>query len=596
MSEKFTEIEWKPVQKVWTPIPEAEPEEIAALETIKGLQPIVARLLAQRGITTEAALRHFFNATTEDLHDPFLMMGMEKAVSRIKAAIDNGEKIMIFGDYDVDGTTATALFYLFLSRHYPHAICYIPDRYKEGYGISTEGIQFAKTEGITLIIALDCGIKSIDKVQHARDLGIDFIICDHHLPGQEIPQAVAVLDPKQSNCSYPYKELSGCGVGFKLLQGLCISLGWDQSPLFAHLDLLAISIAADIVPITGENRILTRLGLQQLNQNPSPGIRALLEVSGFRPKPDNTFDLKVDRLVFGLAPRINAAGRIGHGLGAVQLLISQSLDEAQSLVGLIDDQNLERKELDRQITLEAISLIQESGPEDFSTVLFQPHWHKGVVGIVASRCIEFCHRPTIILTESNGLLTGSARSIRGLDLYDALDACREHLLQFGGHFFAAGLSLLPENLEKFKAQFEQVVRERITAEDLIPRIPYDLEIRFHEINQTLLKQIQRIGPFGPKNLNPLFCTKGLIDNGYSRLIEGKNGGPGHIRFEFPMENKNTTGLESGILEGIGFGLGGFWEILKRRQPFDILYHIEENEFRGQKKIQLSVKAIKPSED
>lgn len=596
MNEKTIEIDWKPAQKIWTPIAEAAQELIASLTTIKGLHPVVARLLAQRGITTEVALRHFFNPSLEDLHDPFLMKGMENAVGRIQEAMKRGEKIMIFGDYDVDGTTATALFYLFLSRHYPHAQCYIPDRYKEGYGISTDGIQYAKAEGITLVISLDCGIKSLDKIQYASELGIDFIICDHHVPGDDIPAAVAVLDPKQSDCTYPYKELSGCGVGFKLLQGLCLSMDWDQSPLFGHLDLLAVSIAADIVPITGENRVLTHLGLHQLNQNPSPGIRALMEVSGFRPRPDDTFDLKVDRLVFGLAPRINAAGRIGHGLGAVQLLISQSLEEAQSLVGLIDDQNLERKELDRQTTQEAISLLQETGPEDFSTVLFQPHWHKGVVGIVASRCIEFCHRPTIILTESNGLLTGSARSIRGLDLYEALDSCRDHLLQFGGHFFAAGLSLLPENLENFKTQFERVVRERITVEDLIPRIPYDLEIGLNEINQTLLKQIQRIGPFGPKNLNPLFCTKGLKDNGFSRLLEGKNGGPGHIRFEFPVENKNTPGLENGILEGIGFGLGGFWDILKSRQSFDILYHIEENEFRGQKKIQLSVKGIRPSEN
>lgn len=594
MIEKDSELAFKVAEKKWTPIQGPQEEIVQSLLEIKGLQPVMAKLLAQRGIKSEEDLKHFFNPNLDDLHDPFLMKDMQKAVDRLKAAMEREEKMMVFGDYDVDGTTATSLFFMFLNRHYPHLQCYIPDRYQEGYGISNKAIELAAELGISLIVALDCGIKSIDKIQYAKDLGIDFIICDHHLPGAEVPRAVAVLDPKQVDCNYPYKELSGCGVGFKLLQALASTMEWDSQPLLEHLDLLAVSIAADIVPITGENRILTHFGLQQINQNPSHGLRALMEVSGFKPKHDDTFDLKVDRLVFGIGPRINAAGRIGHGMGAVDLLVSQGYDEAKSLVGQIDDQNLERKELDKQTTHEALQMLQEDWEDNFTTVLFQSHWHKGVIGIVASRCIEVCHRPTIILTESNGVLTGSGRSIRGLDLYDALDACKHHLLQFGGHFFAAGLSLLPEKLDDFKTDFEKAVRDRIEKEDLLPEIFYDAEISLDEVNAVLLRQINRMGPFGPQNLSPLFCAKRLTDNGNSRLLESKSGGTSHIKFEFQLPANHSLYGEKGILDGIGFGLGNQWELLKSKMPFDILFHIEENEFRGVKKVQLAVKAIRES--
>lgn len=582
------------IEKRWMPIAEATEEVTNNLLEIKGLNPIVARLLAQRGIENEDQLRKFFNPSLEDLYDPFLMKNMDLAVQRLEFAISNSEKIMIFGDYDVDGTTATALFYKYLNKKYPHLLCYIPDRYGEGYGISIKGIDAAKEAGVSLVVSLDCGIKSIDKIEYATGLGIDFIICDHHQPGDVVPAAVAVLDPKQSDCQYPYKELSGCGVGFKLLQALSIRMGWDLNYLFQMLDLVAVSIASDIVPITGENRILTHFGLQQVNASPCPGLLSLIEISGIKPKPDGSFDLKVDRLVFGIGPRINAAGRVGHGMIAVNLLISESIEEARSLVGLIDDQNVERKELDRTTTIEALDLIKEDEnfQSAFSTVLFQPHWHKGVIGIVASRCIESYFRPTIILTESNGKLTGSGRSIPGLDLYETLDACSQHLTQFGGHYFAAGLTLLPENLEEFRKTFESEVRMRLTEIDLIPKLNYDLEISLNQINPQLLKQMNRIGPFGPQNLSPLFLSREVVDTGNSRLIESKSGTTSHIKFEFRISNSQTNREGYEILNGIGFGLGSFWPILKERQPFDILYHLEENDFRDKRTIQLSVKAIR----
>lgn len=581
------------IEKRWHEKAKPDEELVFNLLAIKGLNPIVAHLLVQRGISSEEELKHHFNPSIENLHDPFLMKDMDKAVSRLIMAMEKSERIMIFGDYDVDGTTSASLVYRYLSPKYPNLTCYIPNRNSEGYGISTNGIDLANSEGITLIIALDCGIKSIDKVAYAAELGIDFIICDHHLPGEEIPKAAAILDPKRKDCDYPYKELSGCGVGFKLLQGVSEKMEWNLETLFENLDLVALSIASDIVPITGENRILTHVGLQQINQNPSPGISALIEVAGFKPKADGKYDLKVDRLVFGIGPRINAAGRIGHGLGAVNLLISNTLEEAQALVGLIDDQNVERKELDRTTTLKALELIQENEnyQDAFSTVLFQPDWHKGVIGIVASRCIEQFYRPTIILTESNGKLTGSGRSIAGLDLYEAIDACSEHLIQFGGHYFAAGLTLEPENLDKFKEAFEAFVRTKLTEEDLIPVITYDVEIGLNDITSGFFKQIQRMGPFGPQNLSPLFCTKNLIDTGFSRLLESKTGATSHIRFEFPLGPTR----ESGILSGIGFGLGNHWDLLKSGKPFDILYHVEENEFRGVTTTQLAIKSIRPSE-
>ena len=586
-----------PIQKkTWVVLPQVPEDELAELNSITGLHPTVAGLLAQRGILDEASLRKHFNPSLEDLHDPFLMADMDKAVSRILSAFDNKEHIMVFGDYDVDGTTSVSLVYKYLLKYYANLECYIPDRYAEGYGISTKGIDTAKENGATLIIALDCGIKSIDKIKYARQLGIDFIICDHHLPGNDIPEAVAVLDPKRKDCLYPYKELSGCGVGFKLMQALASHEGWPEEELFDFLDLVAVSIGSDIVPITGENRILMHFGLEKVNKKPSPGIEALIQIAGFKPNMDGHYALKVDRLVFGIGPRINAAGRIGHGFGAVQLLTSETLAQALSFVGKVDDQNIERKEIDKNITQEALELIastQES-VDAFSTILFQTHWHKGVIGIVASRCIEQYYRPTIILTEFEGKLTGSARSVFGFDMYHALDACSEHLIQFGGHYFAAGLTLYPEKLADFQNAFERQVQSVLSKEQLKPRIVIDATIELNQINANLLRQIQRMGPFGPQNMNPLFVALGVKDTGLSRLLENKNGGLGHIKFSITKEGFGADG-QPYSLDGIGFSMGESWKIVASGAPFDISFHIEENDFRDKKTLQLVVKEIRKNE-
>lgn len=588
-------LKTRPAKK-WLFPSEIEEDEFDKLLNIKGLNPFVAQLLWQRGIRKEDELRSFFNPGIAQTHDPFLMKDMDKAVERLEKAMASGEKIMIFGDYDVDGTTATALVYRFLYPIYPNLMCYIPDRYQEGYGISFAGIDKAEENGISLIIALDCGIKATDKVRYAAEKGIDFIICDHHLPGNELPAAAAVLDPKRADCPYPFKELSGCGVGFKLMHALCISGNLDTDHLFRQLELLAISIGSDIVPITGENRMFMHLGLEQINNQPSPGVEALIRVAGFKPAEGEKFNLKVDRLVFGLGPRINAAGRIGHGLGAVQLLISETVEDALQFAGKVDDQNVERKELDKSITREAIGLIcatQES-LDAFSTVLFQPHWHKGVIGIVASRCIEQFYRPTIILTESNGKLTGSGRSVAGFDLYKALESCSEHLIQFGGHFHAAGLTLHRENLEAFQKSFEEEARKQLSQEDLQPVIQIDAILPLADISNPLFRQIQRMEPFGPGNMNPMFAAIGVRDSGFSRLLENKSGGSAHIKFNLVHPQLVYEGKPY-ALDGIGFGLGQHWDLVCSGHPFDIVFHLEENHFRDRKTLQLSVKDIRPSE-
>ena len=584
---RLTEKRW-----ILPDVPNAS--NLTELLQIPGLHPVVARILALRGIENEAMLRSFFNPHLDDLHDPFLMKDMDKAVERIAQAIHQNEGILVFGDYDVDGTTATSLVYRYLGFWHSNLSYYIPDRYKEGYGISFAGIDAAAERGASLIIALDCGIKAMDQVAYATSKGIDFIICDHHLPGPVLPEAIAVLDPKRKDCSYPYKELSGCGVGFKLLQALVLKMNWDEDALLAHLDLVAVSIAADIVPITGENRILMELGLRQINQSPSPGLEALMQVSGFKPEPDGKYQLKGDRLVFGLGPRINAAGRIGHGSGAVELLTSNTLDEALEKASRMDDQNGERKELDKSITMEALSMIS-GDPEKqgaYTSVLFQAHWHKGVIGIVASRCIEQYYKPTTVLTESNGKLTGSGRSIFGFDLYAALDACREHLIQFGGHYFAAGLTLYPEQLDGFVKAFEAQARMRLQPDDLQARVVLDAELPLGQINQRLFQQIQRLGPFGPQNMNPLFVAFGVRDNGFSRLLDSKSGGAGHIKFSLSHPDLVYEGRPY-ALDGIGFGLAGYWPLVVSGEPFDIAFHLEENTFRERTTLQLTVKEIRP---
>lgn len=578
---------------IFPDVQEQVPDEIRSTEK---LPESLAALLHRRGMQSRSDLEHFFRPELESLHPPFLMKDMDRAVERLEQALQSGEGLMVFGDYDVDGTTATALVYKILRPLHQNLFYYIPDRYLEGYGISFAAIDYAAANGISLIVALDCGIKAHDKVQYAHEKGIDFIICDHHLPGESLPGAVAVLDPKRGDCPYPFKELSGCGVGFKLMQALLEKRNGDRQLLMDCLDLVALSIASDIVPVTGENRILLHHGLTKINHQPSTGMEALLEVAGFQRKENGSFGLKVDRLVFGLGPRINAAGRIGHGKGAVDLLLAEDAVSAASLAKSVDVQNNERKELDKTITEEALEMISTNtdGLTDFSTVLYRESWHKGVIGIVASRCIERYHRPTIILTRSDGKLVGSARSIPGFDLYAALDACRAHLIQFGGHFFAAGLTLKEEYLPAFQEAFESEARRKLTADDLQPRLMVDACIEAAEINKLFFRWVNRMGPFGPGNMNPVFVVKNLKNGGQSRLLENKSGGPGHIKFHLSHPSLEFEG-QPYTLEGIGFGMGEYWPLVESGQPFDLAFHLEENIFRERSTIQLMVKEIRPAE-
>ena len=583
-------------EKKWV-FPEHNLAEIPAevLET-QNLSPVLAGMLFRRGLKNTQELKSFFKPSLEMLHDPFLMKDMDLAVRRITQALEDGEKIMVLGDYDVDGTTATALVFKILSAHSPNISHYIPDRYKEGYGISFAGIDHAASIGASLIIALDCGVKALDKVAYAKDKNIGFIICDHHLPGSELPLADAILDPKRADCPYPFKELSGCGVGFKLMQALSFSLGWDENFLIESLDLVAVSIASDIVPVSGENRVLLHAGLEKINTAASPGLQALMDIAGLKREGNGQYNLKVERLVFGIGPRINAAGRIGHGTGAVKLLLAKNEEEANEFAKAIDTQNTERKELDRNITLEALELIEssEESRNAFSTVLFKDTWHKGVIGIVASRCIEKFHRPTVILTLSDGKLVGSARSVHGFDLYTAIDACSEHLIQFGGHYHAAGLTMLPEKLDSFRLAFENQVRSRMSREDLQPRLEVDALMEPSDLNGTFFRWVDRMGPFGPDNMNPMFVMKGVRNSGQSRLLDNKSGGPGHIKFSITHESLQHEG-QNYVLEGIGFSMGESWHLLESGSKFDLAFHLEENNFRDKKSIQLTVKEIRPSE-
>ncbi len=513
----------------------------------------------------------------EALHSPSLMKDMHKAVSRIEKAILTQEAILIFGDYDVDGTTAVASMYQFIqSIHEPSlSHYYIPHRYKEGYGVSKAGIDFAKAQNCSLIICLDCGIKSVELVQYAKSLGIDFIICDHHLPGHELPDATAILNPKQSDCPYPYKELCGCGIGFKLMSALALHFNLEKDTYERYLDLVCLAIAADIVPMTGENRILAHFGLQQINTNPSEGIRSLITLSGLQKS------LNISNVVFMLAPRINAAGRMDDAKLAVQLFIEKDKDEALRLAHLLQQNNSERKEADQDITHEAIEMIASdiALQQKKSCVLFRPHWHKGVVGIVASRVIEQYYRPTIILTQSDGIVTGSARSIKGFNVYEAIYACKDDLLAFGGHFAAAGLSMLPEKVAAFADQFERIVCESVTDEMLVPEITIDAELSLEEINPTFFRIINRMEPFGPENMKPVFMVRGIKDSGYSKLVKEN-----HIRFDVVQKNIR--------MNGIGFGMKDKFDIVKSGQPFDMVFTIEENEWNGTVTLQLQVKDIR----
>jgi single-stranded-DNA-specific exonuclease len=555
-------------------VPDAE--EIAAISKAINVSEIIASILVQRGVHDFDSAKAFFRPSLETLHDPFLMKDMDKAVSRIEQVISKNQKILIYGDYDVDGTTSVSLVYGFLKSRYSNIDFYIPDRYSEGYGVSTKGIEFAKENNFSLIISLDCGIKSVDKVELANSYNIDFIICDHHRPGDELPQAVAVLDPKREDCEYPYKELSGCGVGFKLLQAFCQKTNIPADELYMYLDLVAISIASDIVPITGENRILTYFGLKLINKNPRPGVKALIEVAGFKKALD------VTNIVFGLGPRINAAGRIAHASSAVNLLISETALEAEEHAKGINEKNSTRKDFDHIITQEALLMIEENlAAKDLkSTVLFKNDWHKGVIGIVASRCIEKYYRPTIILTESNNYATGSARSVYGFDVYEAISKCSDLLEHFGGHMYAAGLTMKVENVPAFRERFELAVSSAIKEEQLTPRIEVDLKIRLDQINEKFLNLIDQMGPFGPQNMQPVFVSEFVMDDGRSRVLKEQ-----HLKLSIKQE-----GSES--IDAIGFGMSHFYESISKGKPFHLCYNISENEFRGVKSLQLMIRDIK----
>ena len=562
------------MQNLWTLKALPDKNIVFALQECLGVSELVATLLAQRGIETFEEAKQFFRPQLSDLYNPFLMKDMDKAVERLHRAINSNEKILVYGDYDVDGTTAVSLMYLFLKEKCKHVEYYIPDRYDEGYGVSYKGIDYAKRNNFSLIICLDCGIKAVEKVAYARNKDVDFIICDHHRPGDTLPLAVAVLDPKRSDCDYPFKELSGCGVGFKLAQAYHQQYNLPFEDLVPLLDLVVVSIAADIVPMIDENRVLSFYGLQQLNTSPRIGLKALMDVASRK----NSFS--ITDVVFSLAPRINAAGRIEHGNKAVELLVQQDFSIAKEKADYIDNHNFSRKELDKSITREALAMIVQGAN---STVVCNEKWHKGVVGIVASRLIETHYRPTIVLTESNGKLTGSARSVSGFDIYNAIDACSDLIEQFGGHKYAAGLTLKKENLTAFIQRFEEVVSTTITAEMQIPKINIDLEMPMQDITIKTYRIIEQMAPFGPSNCRPIFMTKGVIDNGSGRLIgQDKN----HLKLAITNTSNSKT------LDGIGFGMSDYFSTIKDKQPFDVCFILELNEWNGTSKLQLRVRDIR----
>lgn len=558
------------MEKRWNLVT-APAEAVESLQAALRISPVLCRILVQRGITDYEKARHFFRPELKDLHSPWLMKDMDKAVERILAAFRSQEKILVFGDYDVDGTTAVACMYRFLSTLHPHLDFYIPHRYREGYGVSRAGIDYARENGFTLIISLDCGIKSVDLIRYAAEQGIDFVVCDHHLPDAELPPAVAILNPKQKDCPYPYKELCGCGVGFKLITALSEKLGLAPETGHAYLDLVATAIAADIVPMTGENRILAFHGLEKANQQPNPGISALKKLSGL------TGSIQISNLVFLIAPRVNAAGRMDDATKAVKMFIAGSEEEALGFAEMLHNDNTDRKEADSQITKEALELIaaHEDWTNRYSTVVYQPHWHKGVVGIVASRLIEQYYRPTVVLTRSGDYAAGSARSVPGFNLYEAIHACREHLLGYGGHFAAAGMTLEPEQVDAFREKFEAVVASTIDPALLVPEIILDAEISFRDVQPSFFRILSQMEPFGPENPRPVFLIRNVENTGWSKIVKEQ-----HISFSLRQE-----GI---VLRGIGFGLAGKFHILEQQKPFDIVCKIEENLWNGNSSLQLHI--------
>ncbi len=560
----------------WTLKPKPEEEKINELATALQVSKTIATLLLQRGISSFEEARQFFRPSLNDLHDPYLMKDMDKAVARLEQAIANEENILVFGDYDVDGTTAVSLVSGYLKSFYPNVATYIPDRYDEGYGVSFKGIDFADDNGFSLIIALDCGIKSIDHVAYAKEKNIDFIIGDHHRPGEQLPDAVAILDPKRADCDYPYDELCGCGIGFKLIQALAANRDQTIDDLIPYLDLVATAIAADIVPMTGENRVLAYFGLQVINSDPRPGIKAMTHQLKKK-------TLDITDVVFIIAPRINAAGRIKHGNHAVELLTEFDFEQAQQFASEIEAYNAERKDLDQQITKEALNQIEENGEQNrFTSVVFQETWHKGVIGIVASRLIETYYRPTLVFTKSGDKYAASARSVKGFDVYNALEACAEHLEQFGGHMYAAGMTLKPENYTAFKEAFERVVQETIAPEWLEPEISIDAIVDFDEITPKFTRILKQFEPCGPQNMTPVFVSKNVVDTGY-----GKPMGKEEEHLKLFVRQNNSEGIPA-----IGFGLGKKYEIVKNKQLFEAAYCIDENEWNDKIELQLRLKDIR----
>ncbi len=561
----------------WKLKPETNPEITSNLAKELGIDFTLAKLLVQRGIDSFDTAKAFFRPSLNDLHNPYLMKDMDKAVARIELAIANNENIMVYGDYDVDGTTSVSLMSSYLKTIHQNIATYIPDRYAEGYGVSYKGIDFAEDNDISLIVALDCGIKAIDKVVYAKEKGIDFIICDHHRPGSEIPNAVAVLDPKREDCEYPYKELCGCGVGFKLIQALASERGETIDDLVSYLDLVATAIAADIVPVTGENRVLAHYGLQVINSNPRNGIKAMIHQLDKK-------ELTITDVVFIIAPRINAAGRIKHGNYAVELLTELDFDSAVKFASEIEKNNNDRKELDKTITHEALQQITENNEQqNHSTVVYAETWHKGVIGIVASRLIETYYKPTLVFTKSGDKLAASARSVKGFDVYNALEQCSEFIEQFGGHKYAAGLTLTEENYPKFKAKFEEVVKETLPSALRTPEIAIDAEISLFEITPKFFRIMNQLAPFGPQNMRPAFMASGLRDNGFGKKV-----------------GADQTHLKLNIIEGanqktynaIGFSMGNKYEIIQKEQAFKAVFNIDENHWNGNTSLQLLLKDLK----
>ncbi len=560
----------------WTIKPKPSQENINNLVSSLQVDELIVSLLIQRGIETYEQAEQFFRPSLSDLHDPFLMKDMDKAVKRIEKAISNQENIMVFGDYDVDGTTAVSLVSSYLKTYYPNVATYIPDRYDEGYGISFQGIDYADDNGITLIIALDCGIKSLDHVAYALERDIDFIICDHHRPGDILPDAVAVLDPKRSDCFYPYDELCGCGIGFKLIQALAQNRNQTIADLLPYLDLVATAIAADIVPMTGENRILAKFGLEVINTNPRPGIKAL--VQNLKQKV-----LTITDVVFIIAPRINAAGRIKHGNYAVELLTEFNLAQAEEFASQIEIFNADRKDLDKQITTEALLQIENNNEQNrYTNVVYQEDWHKGVIGIVASRLIETYYKPTLVFTKSGDKLAASARSVKDFDVYNAIEASSEYLVQFGGHMYAAGMTLKEENYEAFKNKFEEVVKNAMPEHLRTPEISIDAEINLNQINDKFFRILKQFEPFGPNNMSPVFMSKNVNDTGYAKTL-GKN--DEHLKL-FIRQNKSEG------FAAVGFNLAKKINLMPNQKTFDAVYSIDENKWNGNVTLQLKLRDLK----